>query len=278
MANRGSYESGRQGDDRGRYGGGRDWDRDQQRNFDRSRDDGGYDRPGHGQVGNRGEQSYGRPGQYARGDRGGGHYGQSGFGEASGQHGAESRGDHDHEPHYRQWRDQQMASHDQDYARWRDNQGRRYDEDYGAWRAQRHEAFSREFHDWRANNARHTGVGGVSPTSSSGDPSGLSGAATGARGAQSGHSGPVSGVSSSSGGATGSAGITGGSSDVAGYPGAAGTGAVVGAYEASSSRPAGDGAKARNISAADSATAGGTTPDVVQSVTDGHRKDDDKKR
>lgn len=57
----------------------------------------------------------------------------------------------DHEPHYRQWRDTQLASHDRDYARWRDEQVRKYDEDYQGWRGERHTAFSNAFEGWRAN-------------------------------------------------------------------------------------------------------------------------------
>ncbi|HTI66107.1 MAG TPA: hypothetical protein VL460_01025 [Caulobacteraceae bacterium] len=155
----------------------------------------------------------------------------------SGQYGAGDHPSYDHEPHYRQWRDRQLASHDQDYARWRDEQARRYDEDYGQWRSQRHEAFSKDFHAWRSDPERHhtdagtsPAVGDDSPTGSRGDPSGLSGAATGARGAQAGHSGPATGVSGAPGGATGSAGITGGSSDVAGYPGAGAMGDAAAAH------------------------------------------------
>jgi hypothetical protein len=57
----------------------------------------------------------------------------------------------DHEPHYRQWRDTQLAAHDRDYARWREEQTRKYDQDYRGWRGERHTAFSQEFEGWRAN-------------------------------------------------------------------------------------------------------------------------------
>ncbi len=57
----------------------------------------------------------------------------------------------DHEPHYRHWRDTQLASHDRDYARWRDEQARKYDEDYHGWRSERHSTFRTEFEGWRTN-------------------------------------------------------------------------------------------------------------------------------
>lgn len=63
------------------------------------------------------------------------------------------RHDHDHEPHYRRWRDDQLASHDEDYRRWRDEQAKKYDEDYSTWRNERHSAFSKEFEGWRAGRS-----------------------------------------------------------------------------------------------------------------------------
>ena len=59
----------------------------------------------------------------------------------------------DHEPHYRRWRDDQLASHDRDYAHWRETQARRYDEDYHGWRDQRREGFSRDFETWRQDRS-----------------------------------------------------------------------------------------------------------------------------
>lgn len=112
---------------RGGYGGGggRRSERDQ-------REDSGF----YGQGGER---------QWAGGQAGRGHDAEGDFGGA--------RDLHDHEPGYRNWREQQLAGHDRDYRRWRETQARKYDEDYGKWRGERHDAFSRDFHDWRTKNA-----------------------------------------------------------------------------------------------------------------------------
>ncbi len=94
-----------------------------------------------------------------------GYFGESGGGSAQQDHspaaqrsryqsvqGYGAQQDH-HEPHYRQWRDTQLAGHDRDYARWRDEQARKYDEDYKGWRNERHSAFSNEFETWRSGRS-----------------------------------------------------------------------------------------------------------------------------
>lgn len=174
--------------------------------------------------------------------------------------------EHDHEPHYRAWREQQLAGHDRDYARWREMQVQRYDQDYRNWRDQRHEAFSREFASWREAAA---------PLGPEGGRTGLGGASTGASGAQTGHAGGGSSWSNSGGGATGAAGITGGSSGVAPQ-----THSVLDAYGASS--PAASSASPASTAKSSGPISADTAqePSAVQSVTDGHdhRKDDDADR
>ena len=97
---------------------------------------------------------------FGPGDRQGG-FGQAGGSYASqyGQHGRPSGAAHhdDHEPHYRTWRDNQLASHDRDYARWREEQTRKYDEDYTGWRNERHSTFSKEFEGWRSGRGGQAG-------------------------------------------------------------------------------------------------------------------------
>jgi hypothetical protein len=68
--------------------------------------------------------------------------------------------DHDHEPHYRQWREQQLSNHDHDYRRWREQQARTYDTEYQNWRRQRHDAFASDFHSWRASQTGLPDAGG----------------------------------------------------------------------------------------------------------------------
>ncbi len=105
-----------------------------------------------GGPGGRGEGGYGssNPDRSAQRSR----YRQTSDYDAShedprGRAGASGRDDDDHEPHYRTWREQQLAGHDRDYDRWRAAQAQRYDEDYRRYRDQRHEGFSRDFGDWR---------------------------------------------------------------------------------------------------------------------------------
>ncbi len=82
------------------------------------------------------------------------HFGDNGAAAESYAQQSGNTRDHDHDPAYRRWRDQQLSTHDSDYARWRDEQARRYDEQYKGWRDQRHEAFSQDFHDWRSKQAQ----------------------------------------------------------------------------------------------------------------------------
>ncbi len=87
-------------------------------------------------------------------------FGQSSAGQSStGQYGRSQGASHhdDHEPHYRTWRENQIASHDRDYARWREEQVRKYDEDYKGWRNERHSTFSKEFEGWRSGRGGQAG-------------------------------------------------------------------------------------------------------------------------
>lgn len=74
--------------------------------------------------------------------------------------------EHPHDPHYRQWRDQQLSGHDRDYAHWREQQAQRYDNDYKSWRDERHQAFSKDFDGWRSSRSAQAskGAGGQSPS------------------------------------------------------------------------------------------------------------------
>jgi hypothetical protein len=68
---------------------------------------------------------------------------------------------HEFDPHYRQWRDEQMRAHDRDYQDWRRAQHLKYDDDYRRFREERQEHFGRTFQDWRAQRSM---VGGVPDT------------------------------------------------------------------------------------------------------------------
>ena len=58
--------------------------------------------------------------------------------------------DHEFDPDYLSWRDQQLAKHDRDYADWRREQQRKYDDDYWKFRSERRDDFHQRFQDWRA--------------------------------------------------------------------------------------------------------------------------------
>jgi hypothetical protein len=57
---------------------------------------------------------------------------------------------HDFDPDYVSWRDDQLRAHDRDYHAWREERRRSYDEDYGTWRRERQEKFGQDFSDWRS--------------------------------------------------------------------------------------------------------------------------------
>lgn len=66
--------------------------------------------------------------------------------------------DHEFEPDYLHWRDEQLRLHDRDYAEWRAHQHRSYDEDYRRFREHRRENFGQTFETWRAQRNLSTGL------------------------------------------------------------------------------------------------------------------------
>lgn len=103
--------------------------------------------PGEGPYGevrrtgpNRGVEAYGQPSDYAY----------------------RPQGDHDFDPDYLRWRDEQLSGHDRDYSEWRRAQHRQYDDEYRKFRHERRTQFGDTFQSWR--NQR-SAVGGVPDTS-----------------------------------------------------------------------------------------------------------------
>lgn len=76
-----------------------------------------------------------------QGGQGGQQRGQQGFGQQGGQHqgGQMQRGSRDHDPHYQQWRNQQIQSLDSDYDEYRREHQSRFEQDFGNWRSKRTE-------------------------------------------------------------------------------------------------------------------------------------------
>lgn len=65
-----------------------------------------------------------------------GYYDRSGYGQTGyGNTGYRSR--HEHDPHYRSWRDRQMESLDRDYDEYRREHQGKFDNEFGSWRAGR---------------------------------------------------------------------------------------------------------------------------------------------
>lgn len=58
--------------------------------------------------------------------------------------------DHDLEPDYLAWRDEQLRGHDRDYADWRAEQHKRYDSEYRSFRSERKSSFGKSFSEWQA--------------------------------------------------------------------------------------------------------------------------------
>lgn len=56
---------------------------------------------------------------------------------------------HDLDPDYVTWRDQQMRNHDREYQGWRAEQHRKYDDDYRRFRGERRNHFHQTFEEWR---------------------------------------------------------------------------------------------------------------------------------
>lgn len=72
------------------------------------------------------------------------------------------RADHEFDPDYLHWRDEQLRLHDRDYHEWRRHQQQQYDEEYRRFRTERRDTFGRSFHEWRSQ--RQT-VGDATPGS-----------------------------------------------------------------------------------------------------------------
>jgi hypothetical protein len=81
---------------------------------------------------------------------------QAGYGPS-----AQSHPDHDLEPDYLSWREQQMRDHDRDYEDWRREQHQHYDRQYRQFRAERQRHFGQAFHEWRS---QRSAVGGIPDT------------------------------------------------------------------------------------------------------------------
>ena len=58
-------------------------------------------------------------------------------GRSSTQDRQETRGRHDHDPHYREWRDRQLESLDRDYDEYRREHQGRFNNEFGGWRQNR---------------------------------------------------------------------------------------------------------------------------------------------
>jgi hypothetical protein len=155
-AQRSAYRETYRYDDSGQAGQGRS---------DLGREQGAGGSGGYSGYGSSGQGQFG-PGGFARGGYGGSGYGgdygqdvrgqsarrgQEGvYGEGAGRTGEQADAyDADFDPHYLDWRRNQLAGYDSDYQHWREQQARRHDEDYRAWRDQRRRRFHEEFHGWR---------------------------------------------------------------------------------------------------------------------------------
>lgn len=86
-----------------------------------------------------------------------------GVGQSQAGYGAEARShsEHDFDPDYLRWRDEQLRAHDRDYEAWRRDQHRQYDEQYHQFRTERQRHFGQAFHEWRS---QRSAVGGSPDT------------------------------------------------------------------------------------------------------------------
>jgi hypothetical protein len=85
--------------------------------------------------------------------------GQSQAGYAAG---TRSHSEHDFDPDYLRWREEQLRAHDRDYEAWRRDQHRQYDEQYHQFCNERQRHFGEAFHEWRT---QRSAVGGAPDTS-----------------------------------------------------------------------------------------------------------------
>jgi hypothetical protein len=90
-----------------------------------------------------------------------------GVGQSQAGYAAETRShsEHDFDPDYLRWRDEQLRGHDRDYDAWRREQHRQYDEQYHQFRGERQRHFGEAFHEWRSQRSAVTGAHdtGVAP-------------------------------------------------------------------------------------------------------------------
>jgi hypothetical protein len=86
-----------------------------------------------------------------------------GVGQSQAGYGAQAQPhpDHEFDPDYVQWREEQLRSHDRDYQEWRRSQHRQYDDQYRQYRDERQRHFGEAFHQWRSQRGM---VGGVPDT------------------------------------------------------------------------------------------------------------------
>lgn len=133
---------------------------------------GGYDRHGAGRgvsqsdYGGRAGYGYGGP----TGQSYGGGYDRNEPFERGGYQGYGSQQDYQGEGYapgsqiwnqrgYAETGAQRQHDHDPDYLHWREQQMRGFDEDYAAWRDERRQKFSSDFESWRQNRPRNHGKG-----------------------------------------------------------------------------------------------------------------------
>lgn len=69
-----------------------------------------------------------------------------------------SHSEHDFDPDYLRWREEQLRAHDRDYEAWRRDQHRQYDEQYHQFRGERQRHFGEAFHEWRSQRSSITGA------------------------------------------------------------------------------------------------------------------------
>lgn len=97
-----------------------------------------------------------------------------GVGQSQAGYAAETRShsDHDFDPDYLRWREEQLRAHDRDYEAWRREQHRQYDEQYQQFRRERQRHFGETFLEWRS---QRSAVGGVPDTGAAPGVSGYGG-------------------------------------------------------------------------------------------------------
>lgn len=104
--------------------------------------------------------------------RGGGDYDRAPYGDQSMPHGsgvsefgaphdyAYHPDQHDLDPDYVNWRDQQLRNHDREYHGWRAEQQRKYDDEHRRYRGERRNHFHQTFEEWRQQQQQQAGKQG----------------------------------------------------------------------------------------------------------------------